>query len=255
MIAMRKNLSTIVLVAVVLAVSGLLIAFESAENKSKVCNKILITIDNQVENHFVDKEDILKLITLNRTEIIVGTHFSRLNLREIENRLVSEPFLNEAEIYADHSGNMIVAVGLRIPMARIVRYSGPDAYISEDGQILPVSNKFSKRAIIITGVKTKELSEQLNIATGDYADLYKLIQFIVNDPFLKAQIAQIKLLKNGEVILYPQVTKQYIEFGKIEDIETKFKKLRLFYDEILPRKGWNSYSRVSLKYKNQIICE
>jgi len=150
---------------------------------------------------------------------------------------------------------MMVHVTLRRPMARIVRYNGPDAYIGEDGQILPVYNKYSKRTIIITGDKTKELSEQKNINQGDYAPLYNLIQKIESDKFLHAQIEQIKLLKNGEIILYPQVTKQYIEFGAIEDIDRKFKKLKLFYEEILPRKGWNYYSRVSLKYKNQIICE
>ncbi len=252
---MRKHFKTISWVAGVLIISTLLIGFESVESNSKVCNDIIITIDNQFENHFVDDNNILDLITLNGTEIIEGAHVSKLNLREIEQRLVEEPFLNKAEIYVDHSGNMMVHVGLRRPMARVVRYNGPDAYIGEDGQVLPVSAKYSRRAIIITGEQSKELSEQINIVDGEYANLYKLIQYIVDDEFLKAQIAQIKLIKNGEVILYPQVTKQYIEFGKIEDIETKFKKLRLFYDKILPRNGWNSYSKVNLKYKNQIICE
>ncbi|VAW28794.1 Cell division protein FtsQ [hydrothermal vent metagenome] len=252
---MRKHIKTISWVVGVLIISALLIGFESVESNSKVCNDIIITIDNQLENHFVDDNDIVDLITLNGTEIIEGAHVSKLNLREIEQRLVAEPFLNKAEIYVDHSGNMMVHVGLRKPMARVVRYNGPDAYIGEDGQVLPVSTKYSRRAIIITGEKSKELSEQVNITEGEYSNLYKLIQYIVADEFLKAQIAQIKIIKNGEVILYPQITKQYIEFGKIEDIETKFKKLRLFYDEILPRNGWNSYSRVNLKYKNQIICE
>lgn len=252
---MRKHLKTISWVAGVLMLSVGLIAFETVESKSKVCNNIIITIDNQFENHFVDKDDILQLITVNNTQIIEGAHISKLNLREIENRLIHEPFLNHAEIYVDHSGNMMVSVGLRKPMARVVRYNGPDAYVGEDGQILPVSRKFSTRTIIITGDKSKDLSEQINIINGEYAALYELILYIVNDTFLKAQIAQIKILKNGEVILYPQVTKQYIEFGEIENIEIKFKKLKLFYDEILPRKGWNSYSRVSLKYTNQIICE
>lgn len=252
---MPNNIKTISWVAGVLILSGLLIAFETAENKSKVCNNILITINNQVENHFVDEEDILKLITLNGSEIIEGVHFTRLNLRELEGRLVIEPFLSDAQIFIDHSGNMIVSVRLRKPMARVVRYNGPDAYIGEDGHVLPVSNKYSRRTIIITGENSKELSEQINISVGEYTDLYELIEYIVADKFLKAQIAQIKLLKNGEVILYPQVTKQYIEFGHMVDIKTKFKKLRLFYDEILPRNGWNSYYKVSLKYKNQIICE
>ena len=252
---MRKPIKTISWVAGVLLISVLLIAFESIENKSKLCNNILITIDNQLENHFVDDNDILDLITLNGTELIEGALLSRLNLREIEQRLDAEPFLNASEIYVDHSGNMMVHVSLRKPMARIVRYNGPDAYIGEDGQLLPVSSKYSRRTIIITGKGAKELSEQVNITQGEYQNLFKLIQYIKADAFLSAQIAQIKLVKNGEVILYPQVTKQYIEFGKIEEIETKFKKLKLFYDEILPRNGWNSYTRVSLKYKNQIICE
>ena len=252
---MRNHIKTISWVAGILILSVGLIGFESAENKSKVCNKIIVTIDNQVENHFVDEEDILQLITVHNTEIIEGAHISKLNLREIENRLINEPFLNHAEIYLDHSGTMMVSVGLRKPMARVVRYNGPDAYIGEDGQLLPVSRKFSTRVIIITGANSKELSEQINIVDGDFSPLYELVQYIVNDDFLKAQIAQIKLLENGEIILYPQVTKQYIEFGKIERIEIKFKKLKLFYEEILPRKGWNSYSRVSLKYNNQIICE
>ena len=252
---MRRYTKSIIVLLIVLVVGGLLIGFESAENKSKVCNKVIVTLDNQVENHFVDETDIMRLITAQRTEVIEGVPFSQLNLRVLENRLNDEPFLKDAEIFADHSGNMLVHASLRRPMARIVRYSGPDAYIGEDGEILPVSDKFTKRTIIITGDKSKQLEEEKNISSGDYAPLYELINKIRNDKFWSAQIAQIKLQKNGEVILYPQVTKQYIEFGKIEDIDIKFKKLKLFYEDILPRKGWNYYSRVSLKYKNQIICE
>jgi len=57
------------------------------------------------------------------------------------------------------------------------------------------------------------------------------------------------------MVLYPQVTKQMVEFGKPEDIEVKFKKLRIFYTEILPKKGWNRYEKVNLKYRDQIIAE
>jgi cell division protein FtsQ len=55
--------------------------------------------------------------------------------------------------------------------------------------------------------------------------------------------------------MYPQVGKQYIEFGKAEQIEEKFSKLTIFYQKILPFKGWNTYKRVNLKYFNQIVCE
>ncbi len=252
---MRSSLKIMIWIGIMLAVSALLIAFETAENKQQLCKNIVISIDNQVENYFVEEEDILEMITLRGKEPIIGTSFTELNLRQLEHRLKDEPFLSSAEVYNNHAGQLLVKVVLRKPMARVVRYNGPDAYISEDGRVLPVSGKYTKRTILITGAKAKPLAEQLTIKTGEFAPLYKLINFIRSDKFWAAQIAQIKLLENGEIILFPQVTKQVIEFGYPDDIEMKFKKLKLFYEDILPRKGWNHYARVSLKYKNQIICE
>ena len=40
-----------------------------------------------------------------------------------------------------------------------------------------------------------------------------------------------------------------------EDYVDKLKRLKIFYKQILPSKGWNSYEKVSVKYKNQIVCE
>jgi len=51
------------------------------------------------------------------------------------------------------------------------------------------------------------------------------------------------------------MTKQLILFGPMDEIEEKFKKLKLFYKEVLPKKGWNTYSSINLKYKNQIVCK
>ena len=82
-----------------------------------------------------------------------------------------------------------------------------------------------------------------------------MLKYIENDAFWKAQIAHILIKKDGEIELYPQVTKQVVEFGMPEDFDGKFSKLLTFYKEILPKKGWNTYDRVNLKFENQIICE
>jgi len=82
-----------------------------------------------------------------------------------------------------------------------------------------------------------------------------VLQYIDADPFWKAQIAQIELNENNELTLYPQVSKQVIIFGSPEDYEQKFKKLKVFFKQILPQKGWNKYEKVNIKYNNQIVCE
>jgi cell division protein FtsQ len=85
--------------------------------------------------------------------------------------------------------------------------------------------------------------------------LMQLLKFIENDKFWKAQITQMNINNSGNIKMYTQVSKQVIEFGTPEEISEKFKKLKIFYKDILPYKGWNSYERVSVKFKDQIVCE
>jgi cell division protein FtsQ len=86
-------------------------------------------------------------------------------------------------------------------------------------------------------------------------NLMDVLEFIYKDEFWKAQITEIEIQRNGDLILYTQVSRQYVEFGKPEIVENKFARLKIFYKDILPRKGWNVYERVNLKFKDQIICE
>jgi cell division protein FtsQ len=233
----------------------LLIGFANKGNDRSVCNKVVITMDNQLNNHFIDDNDIMSMLTNGYTEMIEGAPYRDINVRKLENRVIDNSYVQQAEVYRDLKGNLLVNVRLRRPVARIVQYDGPDAYISEDGSILPVSDKFSSRVLIISGAKTKEIAGLDNIKNTDYDQLFELINYVNVDNFWKAQIAQVMLEDNGEVKLLPQITKQYIEFGDLNHIENKFSRLKIFYKEILPRKGWNVYSRVNVKYKNQIICE
>lgn len=245
------------IVVSVLGISAalLLIGFVDKDNNRTVCNNVVISIDNQLDNHFVDNNDVRDLITNNNTEALEGTSFDQLKIRTLENRLLSNNYVETAQIFRDLKGNLLVNVALRRPQARIIQSDGPDAYVAEDGVILPVSDKFSSRVLLISGKGAKDLTTSENIEESGNEKLFELIKYINTNEFWKAQIAQVILETNDEVKLLPQVTKQYIEFGDLNNIEDKFNRLEVFYNQILPSKGWNSYSRVNVKYKNQIICE
>ena len=141
-------------------------------------------------------------------------------------------------------------------MARIVQEDAPDAYIAEDGTIMSVSEKFSSRVVLISGPFVKQLLEvgDLNLSEAGI-QLYEMIEFISADKFWKAQVAQLDIAKDGKITIYPQITGQRVEFGKAENIELKFKKLMIFYKEILPQRGWTKYERVNLEYEGQVIAE
>ena len=75
---------------------------------------------------------------------------------------------------------------------------------------------------------------------------------------MNAQIGQIHREKNGDFVLIPQVGSHTIIFGSAfsdREVEEKFKKLKVFYEEGLPYEGWNKYDIINLKYKKQIVCK
>ena len=85
--------------------------------------------------------------------------------------------------------------------------------------------------------------------------ILELGNYMGNDPFWSAQIEQIYVDAAGDVILIPRVGDHTIIFGDLNDIDTKFNKLYTFYKNIVPAEGWEKYSSVNLKYKDQIICK
>lgn len=247
-----KNTVKVVLFA---GLTFLAIGFVGKKQQDKVIKNIDIRIDNPYDSYFIDQNDLMNLITENGTQNIRGTGFNELPLKEIEKRVKQHRFVQRAEVYKDLQGNLVVNAYQSVAIARVVQTDGPDAYISNAGKILPVSDKFTARVMVIGGDYTKKLVR--NDLTNDSTSnkIFDLLKFILADDFWSIQVAQLDIDRNGEITFYPQVGKQLIEFGKAEDIEVKFKKLEIFYKEILPEKGWNAYSRVNLKFNDQIICE
>jgi len=231
------------------------IAFANREYSEEVCNDVIVDIENQQENYYVDKNDVIKLLNQGGEDVVIGKSFKLVNLKEIENRIIASPYIKETEVFKDLKGNLIVKVNLRRPIARIIRSGKKDAYISEEGEIMPVSEKYNSRVVLISGKGAEKLAISETSLVQTKPTLLELIEFVQGDDFWKAQIAQIDIDQRGDVVLYPQVTKQYIEFGQIDELEEKFKKLEIFYKRILPLKGWNYYDKVNLMYKGQIIAD
>ncbi len=251
----KLNIRREIKVATALLAISFLIAFSERKQGGSVCKDIVIELDNLHQNHFLDEADIMKLVE-GSGQSIKGTGIDLIDLKSIEGKLKFDKHILDAELFGDLKGNLIVNVELRRPIARIVQADSPDAYIAEDGIIMPVSEKYSSRVVLISGNFVKRLLESEDLSKSkEGKQIMELIGFINEDSFWKAQVAQLDINSEGKITLYPQVTGQRVEFGLAENIETKFKKLMIFYKEILPQRGWTNYERVNLEYDKQIIAE
>jgi len=232
-----------------------LIAFSERKQAGVVCKDIVVELENISDNHFLDEDDILRLVESSGVSV-KGTPIERIDLRAIEKKLKYDKHIKEAELYGDLKGNLIVTVELRRPIARIVQEDGPDAYISEEGIVMGVSEKFSSRVMIMSGRFVKQILEMGDLKKVEEGQrLLDMIHFINENNFWRAQVAQLDISSHADITVYPQVTGQLVEFGTSERFEEKFTKLMVFYKEILPQKGWTRYERVNLKYEGQVIAE
>jgi cell division protein FtsQ len=251
----RNRLKNGLLIALAVMVSFGAIGFVSKKQQDKTIGRLFINIENQGGQYFVVEQDIAELIVKKYDPFLFGMEISAINLRNIEETVRGHRFIERAEVHRDLAGNLVVDVKQRRPLARVVRKNGPDQYIADSGKLMPVSDRYTARVVIVEGAFfDQKLKTDLNESETGKA-LYDLLQFIEQDKFWHAQIAQIKVDADGEITMLPQVGKQSIEFGQPDHKKEKFRKLRIFYEKILPHKGWNAYSRVNVKYEGQLICE
>jgi cell division protein FtsQ len=251
----KINLRRELKIAGVLVVLFGLIAFAERMKGDVAVRTIEIKLENIHENHFLDESDIADLMDLDATNI-KGAKLDKLNFKAIEKKIKQDAFVKDAELYSDLKGNITVKATLRRPIARIMRNDGPDGYIAEDGTIMPVSDKFSTRVILLSGAFVKQLLRQQNMTeTEEGKQLMSMLEIISKDNFLKAQITELDIDAKGRITFIPQVGDERIEFGTADNVETKFSKLMIFYKEIIPRVGWNKYQRVNLEYDGQIVAE
>jgi len=209
--------------------------------------EFIIDINNR-ESFLID-EDINYLIK--------GTlkDSSSKGLFNIEKKINGNSYIKKTEVFANLNNKILINVDQYKPFARLINQKGRDYYIDFNGEIFPTSTIYSERVLLVNFYDTK-ITKEKNIKFFQKGDkIFKLIKYINNDDFWRKQITQINILKDGDIIMIPQITKQKIYFGDTQEIDLKFKKLLLFYKVILPTKGWNYYESVNLKYKNQIVCD
>ncbi|HEY9046986.1 MAG TPA: cell division protein FtsQ [Ohtaekwangia sp.] len=252
---LKFNLKREVKIGVAVLVILGIIAFTERRRGEVAIRDITIKIENVHENHFLDEADVQDLMQLNQ-ENLKGAELEAVNLKDVEKRIKTEPFIRDAQVYSDLKGNVVVNVELRRPVARIVRNDGPDGYIAEDGRLMPVSEKYTSRVVLVSGGYVRQLLKQKSVdETEEGKQLMELLKMIREDEFWNAQIAQLDIDSKAGITMFSQVGDEKIEFGKPDNLEVKFRKLKIFYKEILPRMGWNKYKRVNLEYEGQIVAE
>ncbi|GGG95649.1 cell division protein FtsQ [Polaribacter pacificus] len=237
---MKKALSYIVFVLLFTSLI-FLFGFSSRRNSEKKVKQISIEFADGFKE-FLTQEMVDKLLIQNQ-EPVQNKAKSIIDLQEIEHTVVSNPFIESASVYLTIDGLLKARVKQRTPIARV--YSGGDMYyLDKEGVRVPLSNHYSARVLLVTGQFEAE----------DDQEIKSFVQRILADDFLKKEIIGLHKTQKNEWVLDTRIGNQKIEFGSLERISVKFKKLKAFYNTTFEDQTINKYRTINLKYHNQVVC-
>ncbi|WP_243900310.1 MULTISPECIES: cell division protein FtsQ/DivIB [Hymenobacter] len=232
-----------------------LLVFAGIRQAHRPVGQVIVKISNEFNNYFISEREVTQLLTRNGRDRLEGSAPEALNLRALEGRLKAHSFVKDAQVYRDLSGNLHADVRQSRPIARLTHSdTRQDSYLDSDGRQLPLSPLFTARVVPVARQGGAPL--QAGFFQDSVGRHYlELLRYIDEHPFWRAQVAEVFIDPNGKVALTQQVGDQRIEFGFPKNISEKFAKLMVFYRQIPPALGWNTYHRVNVEFKDQIICE
>jgi cell division protein FtsQ len=249
----------------ILAFGGLLavLGFSARETEKVRCLAIEIHVDHTDGNYFVADDDV-RTIILDRGDSLIGRPLHSIDIDRYEQAIERHPHIRRAEVSSRLDGTMAVRVQQRRPVLRVFTAMGESFYMDEEGWLMPTSDNYTARVPVATGhiLDSYDLIQSYNVARLNDTlaavslmdDLFKLTMYLRADPFWAEQIDQVEVTPQHDLVLTPLVGQHHIILGSVEQMEGKFNKLREFYTQGLPRVGWDKYSTINLKYKDQVIC-
>jgi len=258
---LSKTLKRLTWAAGVFVFAMIFIAFADKKGNSAVSKVNIEVVPLSDGNLLIDSNEVKKVIKSTYGVELEGTSIAELDVARVEQMLETDAFIADADVYVDASGKVQVRVVQREPVLRIISSNGQNYYLDKDGFKMPLSDHFSARVLVATGNIPPYSDDFLKAPKNGepekknvLKDLFALRNDLGNDEFMNALIEQVYVSNRGEYILIPKLGDQKIILGNYDNIEDKFKRLKVFYKEGMPYEGWQKYGEINLKYKGQVVC-
>ena len=236
-----KRLFKYLLFIVLVIGLGFLYSFSSSRNQQKKVVKITVEFEDG-DNDFLTHAMVNKLLIQN-DETVKNLAKSVINLYGLENQVVQNPYVEEASVFLTIEGELKTVIKQCTPVARII-VDNDSYYIDRQGVKIPLSDNYSARVLLISGVKKDK----------DVAAVLPLIETILEDDFLQKEVVGIEKSDVDEYQFSVRSGNYKIDFGKLSDVDVKFKKLKAFYNKTFEDKTIQNYKTINVKYHNQVVC-
>lgn len=253
---MKKKFKHIIGWTLLLAGAVVLLGFANSNRNSDLCWKFDVEVEHLSGLYFIDEASVRDYI-LDLGDPIVGSEIESIDISRIQQALMELPSVNSAEVYTTVDGCVKVFVKQRTPSFRVFNTLGESFYIDTKGGRMPLSDQYTARVPVLTGNITAPFA--VNVSTPKEEKLLQdasvLFDFLEHNEFWSAQVEHVYIDNKGQFVLVPRVGSAHIEIGHAVNLDSKFRRLKRFYQEMTHQNNLNQYKRINVKFRDQVVCE
>lgn len=180
-----------------------------------------------------------------------GLPIDMVDMRSIEDFLLTNPYVKQADVYLGASGKLMLKLHQRLPLMRVVDNSGKHWYLDTDTVRMPVSRHFTARVPLVNG----DFPVTADAKVWPVNKLFDITMMLQENEFMGSLIDQIYVESADKIWLVPRLGPSRILLGNSEDLEDKVKRIQKFYKKALPTIGWDTYSYIDTRFAGQIVAK
>lgn len=216
----------------------------SGKGDNTPCRMVQVTFTDSLHNGFITADEVYRL--LKKANVYpVGLPMDSVDGKRIEDILQGNGFIKEAVCFKAPNGVVNLTITQRLPLLRIMPDGQPGYYIDAEGDRM----------------EERDYHADLVVATGRIDSIYVKKQlvpmacYLRDNAFWNDMITQIHVRRDRKMDLYTRVgSNMVVHFGTTDSLERKFRNLRAFYEQALPKAGWDTYESINVEYYNQVVA-
>ena len=244
-----------------------LLAFSARSTDTTPVKELVIELDAPDGARFID-ENTVRVHVLRSADPVIGAPIGDVDLAAIEQGLRGIGCVAHADVYHTMDGTLHVKVRQREPIVRVINADGSGYYIDRDGWTMPLSTGHSARVLVVTGAVEEPFATlppmdlmalDDSLRTSAHSDeMYHLASVIADDPLWNALFDHAQMNADGGFDLFPRIGGQRVKVGRIDGtgmlLTSRLNKLRIFYEQAMPKSDWRLYSTIDTRFADQVVC-
>ena len=167
-----------------------------------------------------------------------------VDLNLLESHLRGSDKIEDVNVSLLNNGTILIDVVPMTPVARIFDTS-TSYYINATGKRISADPRYHVDVPVVVGNFTDDRPS---------TRLLPLLHHIASHPELDALVSTVKQARNGDIIIVPTIRGHVVNFGDSSDVDYKFTRLREFYRQVMPVRGWETYDTIAVKWRGQVVA-